>query len=282
MSVEVMSLVWKAFPGAGTELLTMLACADWCNDAGGSLFPSIATVAQRTRVSESQARRNMHALIQAGWLEVVGNAKGGLAKGGRVGAPRHYQLNVERLRAHAHAVGNPRMDDTLPAREALAPTCKKGRTHAREGSHSYDTRSVINRQENRQEEQETTARSRTAKDARPRFDPSTADLVQDLDREVLQRFAEHREEIGKPITTGGWEELRCRLQDLWDKGADVNDALRTAMAAGYPLPPDPRRGKAAVIERRQEREEEATASALAWHDRNMPPSRPDREVAWTC
>lgn len=134
-----MSLVWKAFPGTGTELLTMLACADWCNDSGGSLFPSIATVAQRTRVSESQARRNMHALIEGGWLEVVGNAKGGLAKGGRAGAPRHYQLNVQRLRTHAHAAGNPCAGARLRSGERVAPAREKGGTG--------DTRTVINRQE---------------------------------------------------------------------------------------------------------------------------------------
>ncbi len=137
MSIEVMTLVWKSFPGAGTELLTMLACADWCNDSGGSLFPSIATVAARTRVSESQARRNMHRLIEGGWLEVVGNEKGGLAKGGLIGATRQYRLNVDRLRTHARTVEKPCAGARLRSGERVAPAREKGGTG--------DTRTVINR-----------------------------------------------------------------------------------------------------------------------------------------
>ena len=146
MSVEVMSLVWKNFPGTSSELLTMLACGDWCNDEGGSLFPSIAAVAARTRVSESQARRNMHRLIAEGWIAVVANEKGGLAKGGMKGATRHYQVNVERLRTHANAAEKACTDATLSPDESLAPVRGKGRTDAQEGSHSYDTRTVITHQ----------------------------------------------------------------------------------------------------------------------------------------
>ena len=102
-----MDLVWKAFPGSGTELLTMLAMADWCNDAGGSLYPSIGTVANRIRKSESQARRVLHKLIKEGWIRVVGNAFGGAP-----GSTRQYQLNVSRLAETGCAHATPRIDAT--------------------------------------------------------------------------------------------------------------------------------------------------------------------------
>ena len=63
MSVEVMSLVWKNYPKGGSEKLAMLALADWCNDQGGSLHPSINAIARKINVSESQARRIVHELI---------------------------------------------------------------------------------------------------------------------------------------------------------------------------------------------------------------------------
>src|SRR5690606_23791968 len=77
MSIKVMSMVWDGFPASGSELLAMLALADWCNDEGGSLYPSIAAVAKKIRVSDSQARRIMHKFQSAGYLSVVGNHAGG-------------------------------------------------------------------------------------------------------------------------------------------------------------------------------------------------------------
>lgn len=39
MSVRVMALVWDKFPAGGTDLLAMLAMADWGNDHGASIHP---------------------------------------------------------------------------------------------------------------------------------------------------------------------------------------------------------------------------------------------------
>lgn len=93
MSIEVMSLVWKVFPASGSELLTMLALADWCNDDGGSLHPSMRKIAEKVRLTECQARRIMHKLELSGYVNVVGNQNGGAP-----GMTRQYQINVPRLR----------------------------------------------------------------------------------------------------------------------------------------------------------------------------------------
>ena len=77
MSIRVMSLVWENFTAGGTEKLAMLALADWCNDDGGSLYPSISAIAKKINVSESQARRIVHKLIYDGYLSVIGNHAGG-------------------------------------------------------------------------------------------------------------------------------------------------------------------------------------------------------------
>ena len=93
MSVRVMSLVWDNFNRGGSEKLAMLALADWCNDEGGSLHPSISDVAKKICVSESQARRIIHGFINEGYLTVVANHGGG-----NPGQSRHYKLNVEKLK----------------------------------------------------------------------------------------------------------------------------------------------------------------------------------------
>ena len=96
MSVRVMSLVWDGFPRGGSDKLAMLAMADWCNDLGGSLYPSISAIAKKIGRTEKQARVIIHRLIDEGWIEVVGNEFGG-----DPGRSRRYQLIVEKLRPPA-------------------------------------------------------------------------------------------------------------------------------------------------------------------------------------
>lgn len=92
MSIKVMSLVWDNFTRGGSDKLAMLALADWCNDQGGSLHPSVATVAKKISLTEKQARVILHRLISEGWLHVVGNENGG-----NPGQSRQYVLNVQML-----------------------------------------------------------------------------------------------------------------------------------------------------------------------------------------
>lgn len=92
MSIKVSSLVWDKWPSGGSEMLCMLALADWCNDEGGSLYPSMATLAKKMRVSERQAQRVMRSLMNKGFISVVGNANGGAP-----GTTRQYHLDVEKI-----------------------------------------------------------------------------------------------------------------------------------------------------------------------------------------
>lgn len=90
MSIRVMTLVWDCFPASGSELLAMLALADWCDDNGGSLYPSMRAVGEKIRVSEKQARRIIHKFVEQGYLDVVGNAAGGAP-----GSTKQFRLNLQ-------------------------------------------------------------------------------------------------------------------------------------------------------------------------------------------
>ncbi|MFP5504874.1 MAG: helix-turn-helix domain-containing protein [Gammaproteobacteria bacterium] len=98
----------------------MLALADYSNDQGGSIHPSMASIARRLRISESQARRVIHRLIDDGWLSVIGNDKGGAP-----GATRRYRINVEKLlpTPGADATRTPGAD----ARDGSHPCAQTGR-----------------------------------------------------------------------------------------------------------------------------------------------------------
>jgi hypothetical protein len=113
MSLDMMNAVWYGYPGSGNELLGMLALADWSNDFGGNIYPSIAQCALKMRLSERQARRVIHKLIDDGWIEVVANHAGGAPT-----ATRQYRIIVERLLPLADAAKAQRAADYAKKQEA--------------------------------------------------------------------------------------------------------------------------------------------------------------------
>ena len=65
-----MSQVWQNAPHSGGELLTLLAIADFADDAGVA-WPSVAVIAKKTRLSPRQVNRVIVELKNTGWLTVV-------------------------------------------------------------------------------------------------------------------------------------------------------------------------------------------------------------------
>ena len=123
MSIAVMARVWKDYPGVGgSELLALLALADWSDD-DGRCWPAMNSIAAKTRLSRSQAQRVVHGLIADGYLFVIGNADGG-----KPGATRQYQINLDAMTG--------RMDATPTGRtDAMGSANATGRTHAQDGSY---------------------------------------------------------------------------------------------------------------------------------------------------
>ncbi|AZO69991.1 hypothetical protein [Mesorhizobium sp. M1D.F.Ca.ET.043.01.1.1] len=128
MSIEVMTKVIQRAPVGGSEFTCMLIMANWCNDDGDSLYPSIALLAEAMRVSRSQAQRILHRLMPAKpedeaagnwWFRVVGNDKGGAP-----GMTRRYQMNVARLDTF------PKLPEFEKAEERRRNRTATGRTSA--------------------------------------------------------------------------------------------------------------------------------------------------------
>ncbi len=94
MSLDVLTLVWDKYPGGGSKLLTMLALADWAGDDGGRIYPSMATLANKIRMSERQAIRIMRALVtdKPAFLEWINPEN----RGGR-NTTNRYRINIETL-----------------------------------------------------------------------------------------------------------------------------------------------------------------------------------------
>lgn len=70
MSISVMNLVWKNAPFQGNTLIALLALADWSDDDGKS-WPSVATLAKKSRQSESNCHTVIRKLKKSGVLKIV-------------------------------------------------------------------------------------------------------------------------------------------------------------------------------------------------------------------
>lgn len=89
MSVSVMSLVIKHYRASGGEYTLALILADFANDAGGAIFPSVETMAHNSRQSERTVQRQLKSMQACGWLELVKHAGGGR------GRATQYRINPD-------------------------------------------------------------------------------------------------------------------------------------------------------------------------------------------
>lgn len=96
MSLRALTSVWDASTQEGGPLLVMLALADNANDQMVA-YPSVPTIARKSRLSERQVRRILRDLEQAGEIKVIGKGRNNVNKylltpsmaTETVGAPAH-------------------------------------------------------------------------------------------------------------------------------------------------------------------------------------------------
>jgi hypothetical protein len=113
-----MSLVWEYYPEGGSKLLTMLALADFADDQGRKIFPTVPTLATKIRMSERQTQRLLHELVEADFLELTSGRKGGRNK------KNHYRIKLETV-TRCHPLVNKRVTNST---ERVTPRVIKGDT----------------------------------------------------------------------------------------------------------------------------------------------------------
>ena len=72
MSISIMSRYWRDAPYEGTQLLLLLALADFANDSG-YCFPTQKTLAEKCRCTERHVRSLMKNLVADGVVRVIEN-----------------------------------------------------------------------------------------------------------------------------------------------------------------------------------------------------------------
>lgn len=91
MSIRVQSVVWAHAPYKDGTLLVLLSLADWANDDGSRVFPTMAALAQKTRKSMRGTRRILRQLEEDGVIRQIHRATG------KPGLGTEYRIDVERL-----------------------------------------------------------------------------------------------------------------------------------------------------------------------------------------
>jgi len=177
MSIRVTSKVWEHSAHKGTTLLVLLSLADQANDEGWC-WPSIGTIAAKSRMSERQVQRAIQSLAASGEIEI--------AAGAGPGKVNRYRVLTERLgRGPAPADialdGDDGGDNLSPltvtpvsppdAGEGVTSTVVEGDIHGQKGVTPVSPKPLKNRQEPRRAGARASAASRG--DARA---PAEADL----------------------------------------------------------------------------------------------------------
>ncbi len=97
VSVKIMSRVWEGSSCKGTELLTLLALADFANDDSELCYPSLPVIARKVRLS---VRQVCHILDR---LERAGELRRERSQGGKKHLTRYFILTPNREASNTEA-----------------------------------------------------------------------------------------------------------------------------------------------------------------------------------
>lgn len=89
-----MSMVFEHYPEGGGEMLLALALADFSDDDGGKVFPSIPALAKKTRQSERSVQYQLRRMEQIGFISVAEISVGGRIRG-RKYKSTEYKIHLE-------------------------------------------------------------------------------------------------------------------------------------------------------------------------------------------
>lgn len=91
MSILVMSLVFK-LPLPPTKKLVLLCLADFSNDFGENIFPSVGTLATKSSCAARTVQRVLKDLEKDEFITCISSKAGGAP-----GSTAHYQINLKKL-----------------------------------------------------------------------------------------------------------------------------------------------------------------------------------------
>lgn len=234
-----MGLVFDRYPAGGGEMILALKLADHAHDDGTHIFPGIASLAEKTRQSERAVQYQLRAMEKAGWLILVGQAKGGRGKS------REYRINPAWINGAELA---PIAKDVKGANSAPIPDDAKGangdtkgcnpehervQSEALKGATAIAPESSGTTKEPSKNRQPTRRASRIALHVELR----EIEIPSFVPRDSWAMWCEHREfkheDAGVPWTRSAARVSIKKLTKVHGKGLDVVAAIDEAVLRGW-------------------------------------------------
>lgn len=255
MSIKVTTKIWAQSRHTGTELLMLLALAEFADDSGRA-FPSVAKLAARCRTTSRHATRLLAELCKSGELEVIRNA-------GPHGTNR-FRIVIEDG-ASPDTVVTPDVDVTPDTHVTpdtdftLTPTSGSPDVHVREPlTYKSPEPSLLNRQEPSLPAKASRKATKKLKADPPGYNEFYAAYPKKVDPQgtakafaklnpdsellvVMLAALERQKQSSQWIKSGGefipypttWLNKR-RWEDSVSTAADAQDRPSWALSAGFP------------------------------------------------
>jgi len=248
-------MVFDRYPGGGGEFALALALADNAHDDGTSIYPSVETLAKKSRQSERSVQYQLRKMQKMGWLILVSEGGGRLPGFNSGGKARQYRINPAWIKGADIA---PLERDASEAESAKGAKTAPFSNGAQTGNQGCKTASstvqndavngataVAPEPRATKSNQEQPSRRECEREADP--GALTAEQVDrelagfgvvptGIDRQMLARFVRHRAAIRRVLSVQGWLQVRQQLAGLMANGHDPNESLKQTMAAGLALP----------------------------------------------
>ena len=207
MSVRIMTAVFDRYPNGGGEMLLALALADHASDDGTRVYPSIKSLAEKTRQSERTIQYQLRRMQESGWLILVNAGNGGRSM------TSEYRISPEWIKGAEIAPIQKGATDDI-----------KGATDDTKGCNPLHPHITV------------IEPSRTVKE--PSIAPakrvpaiSAAQLVeQGVTEQVATEFLAIRKRKRAPLTAIALEGL---MRESAQAGMSLNDTLRTCVERGW-------------------------------------------------
>jgi hypothetical protein len=132
VSIKIQTMVWDRYPGEDHELLLALKLADFCDDNGEHIFPSIETMAEKVRRSPRAVQYQIQGMVKSGWLIKVANAGGGR------GRACEYRINPDWINgAEIAPISSGSKGATIAPIKRVQQTAQKGATDDTKGATGF-------------------------------------------------------------------------------------------------------------------------------------------------
>lgn len=191
-----MSKLWESGPKNKTQLLVLLALADFANDEG-HCWPSMATIAKKARLTDRGARKVVRQLEADGWLEV------------RIGAGRHH-CNVYTVKTEPKS-GN----------EKPRTGFQEEPEDSKQGTEKTET---LNRSSAKPSKTSNETSNRYAREI----------LCSVIREETADDFLAHRQAIKKPVTLQAAKQLALKTQNIEDPDRAFNESIANGWQGVFP------------------------------------------------